>query len=648
MITKAKQIISSVLALCLCFTLLPYVATPAKAESTGLTLAELREKFPHGKYWNHADNPGSSNSVNNQDGYTSIPCPRHGNLGTGSQTCNGYQPDAYQRAWQCMGFAYKLGYDATGRDPRTPGSGWIKYTSTSALNDLKPGDIVRYANDGHSIYVTGVEDDIVTYVDCNRDGHCVITWDRTVTKAKLRATFTYVYSAPITAGGDQITCGCSEEYAGTYICNTASTALNIRGGHSTSYDIVGSIPRGAEVTVSMAGDQWAHVTYNGISGFASMDYLKKVDTGVAPQGMVEAITGGIHSVTVKGWAFDADDLDAQLELRVYVGDECYTLIADAHRPDIDEEHGCGEYHGFEQTIAVDEALTGEQKVDIYAVNVEGGSDQLLGYDTVTIDGDAACPVISDVSVTDVDATGYTVSCTVTDEYGVDRVLFPAWTERDGQDDLPENWVTDSAVSITPDGETYTYRVEANDHNGEAGAYITRIDAYNVYGNSASLTVDPVLVPAAVEEAKPAIVSQPQDTNADSGETVRFCVAAEGDVVSYKWEYRKLYKWFDTSMEGFDTDTLTVEANGNRNGYDYHCVITFADGTVLYSEPAELTVNTYITDIQNPNDQRLPWAVRDSLLLLPKVRESSISGSTSAPEVTSGSILRWKVQQSPRL
>ena len=56
------------------------------------------------------------------------------------------------------------------------------------------------------------------------------------------------------------------------------------------------------------------------------------------------------------------------------------------------------------------------------------------------------------------------------------------------------------------------------------------------------------------------------------------------------------------MEGFDTNTLTVPATGARNGYNYRCIITFADGTQLISEPAELTVNTYITDVQNPNDQ----------------------------------------------
>jgi len=99
-----------------------------------------------------------------------------------------------------------------------------------------------------------------------------------------------------------------------------------------------------------------------------------------------------------------------------------------------------------------------------------------------------------------------------------------------------------------------------------------------------------------------IVQQPLSVTADSGEEVYFSVITEGEVVSYKWQYRKIYKWFNTEMTGYNTDTLTVAATGARNGYDYRCEITFADGTVLYTEPAELTVNTCITDIQNPNDQ----------------------------------------------
>ena len=100
----------------------------------------------------------------------------------------------------------------------------------------------------------------------------------------------------------------------------------------------------------------------------------------------------------------------------------------------------------------------------------------------------------------------------------------------------------------------------------------------------------------------AIVKQPEDVTTDSGNEVQFSVVAEGEVVSYKWEYRKIYKWFSTTMSGYNTDTLTVPATGQRNGYDYRCTVTFADGTVIVSEPAELTVKTYMGITYHPNDQ----------------------------------------------
>ena len=102
--------------------------------------------------------------------------------------------------------------------------------------------------------------------------------------------------------------------------------------------------------------------------------------------------------------------------------------------------------------------------------------------------------------------------------------------------------------------------------------------------------------------KNAIIAQPQSVAVDSGATVQFHVEAQGEVVSYRWEYRQIYKWFNTSMTGYNTDTLTVDATGARNGYDYRCTVTFADGTVIISDMAELTVRTEITNVGDPNDQ----------------------------------------------
>ena len=172
------------------------------AANAPLTLAQLREKFPNGKYWNHVGNPGAENYKNNQDGYTSTPCGYHGDIGTKTQTCNAFMPNNTQLSWQCMGYAEKLGYDSTGYNPRNNANGWYTYTNVSALDNLKAGDIVRYKNNGHSIFVTGVNGETVTYTDCNSDGHCKIRWDCTISKLTLRSSFTHVRSSPGIAIGN--------------------------------------------------------------------------------------------------------------------------------------------------------------------------------------------------------------------------------------------------------------------------------------------------------------------------------------------------------------------------------------------------------------------------------------------------------------
>lgn len=92
------------------------------------------------------------------------------------------------------------------------------------------------------------------------------------------------------------------------------------------------------------------------------------------------------------------------------------------------------------------------------------------------------PVVSNVKIYDVDSTGYTISCKVTDESGVGTVRFPTWTEANGQDDLDLKWWDgDSKCIGTKNGDTWTFRVKDSDHNYERGAYITHIYAYDMNG-----------------------------------------------------------------------------------------------------------------------------------------------------------------------
>lgn len=173
-----KRVLSLLLAILLTLAIIPIGVV--KSEAATVTLAQLQAKYPHGKYWNG----GNANS------YTSSPCTHHGSCSyNGSCGCNSFKGHAIQ----CMGFAYQLAYLVYGGDPYAD---WKTNKNVSALDSLKAGDVVRYKNNGHSIFVTGVSGNTVTYADCNSDGHCIIRWNQTISKSTLKSTFSYVDPAP--------------------------------------------------------------------------------------------------------------------------------------------------------------------------------------------------------------------------------------------------------------------------------------------------------------------------------------------------------------------------------------------------------------------------------------------------------------------
>ncbi len=107
--------------------------------------------------------------------------------------------------------------------------------------------------------------------------------------------------------------------------------------------------------------------------------------------------------------------------------------------------------------------------------------------SVNITNDTQKPVISKVEISNNNSTGYTVTCTVTDNVGVTRVAFPTWTHFNGQDDIV--W-KDGSKS----GNTFTLRVNKSDHNGESEWYSTHIYAYDAAGNISDCFPNNVLVP----------------------------------------------------------------------------------------------------------------------------------------------------------
>lgn len=167
---------------------------------------------------------------------------------------------------------------------------WLKnnaYADRSFKTTPQPGDFIYFGRGNsfeHVAVVVGYNSSTneVTFVGGNQ-GNAVtqgtVKWS---SSSKWGSQYVLGYGRP--NYGDTpvvVDCGCDTYYAGYYACNTKNDPLNIRSAHSTSSAVIGSIPPGAAVYVSKAqgtqGGDWAHVEYNGISGFASMAFLARMD-----------------------------------------------------------------------------------------------------------------------------------------------------------------------------------------------------------------------------------------------------------------------------------------------------------------------------------------------------------------------------------
>lgn len=102
-----------------------------------------------------------------------------------------YYENGRAMAWECMGYAYQLMYEAYGTYMY---SGYDNYDMNYCLSNLKAGDVIRYAPTGvrHSIFITRVDGENVYFTDSNGGaGYCIVRWNQKTTKSEIRKTFKY-------------------------------------------------------------------------------------------------------------------------------------------------------------------------------------------------------------------------------------------------------------------------------------------------------------------------------------------------------------------------------------------------------------------------------------------------------------------------
>ena len=203
------------------------------------------------------------------------------------------------KAWiEGTGLRFKFTY-SVGSSSVTVGhisTSGITATELKKVLDEHPEGIVLYCGKlPHAVFLTDYDGDTFYCADtipsCSGqripldESYLGTKYGSQETILKKVTAYWYVKSCTVDGTADELTCACSADFAGNYTCTTSTTPLTIRSGHGTSYSAIGSIPAGATVYVSKAsgtGDSdWAHVEYNGVTGYASMKYLKAVATGVA-------------------------------------------------------------------------------------------------------------------------------------------------------------------------------------------------------------------------------------------------------------------------------------------------------------------------------------------------------------------------------
>lgn len=116
------------------------------------------------------------------------------------------------------------------------------------------------------------------------------------------------------------------------------------------------------------------------------------------------------------------------------------------------------------------------------VSVGGFQGYIYIGDFIDMASDKVAPIISNLEISQMDETGFSLKATVSDQgTGIDKVLFPVWTDKNGQDDLI--W-----YQATIDQNTTSCRILYQDHNNEKGDYLVHGRAYDKAGLESEETI----------------------------------------------------------------------------------------------------------------------------------------------------------------
>lgn len=311
----------------------------------------------------------------------------------------------------------------------------------------------------------------------------VVTVEYLYNRGQNTGSKTYEVGFSVTDGGTTPPSDDTSTINKTYrIKSTTTWGLNVRSVPTTSNnDPIGLLNPGDTIVCTKRtnyqanGYYWLYGTSNsGITGWISenMDWIEEVTS-----------TPTTAYLDVNGWLDGVYDggLNGYGTVDVYVN-------GNKQADDV------GDYYaswpvGTSYEIKDIKACTGYIYTGVHEGSVSGtignsGTSVVLGFNR-----DTTAPTISNIQVSNITPSGYTVTCNVSDNVGVTRVSFLAWTEENWQDDMIGH---DASLF----GNTASFTVNVSDHNNENGCtYYMFIYAYDAVGNRAVDESTSVFVPS---------------------------------------------------------------------------------------------------------------------------------------------------------
>lgn len=101
-----------------------------------------------------------------------------------------------------------------------------------------------------------------------------------------------------------------------------------------------------------------------------------------------------------------------------------------------------------------------------------------------------------------------------------------------------------------------------------------------------------------------IIFHPISQSLNEGDYAVFSCIAVG-AVSYQWQYKtkSANSWVNSTTEGANTSSVTIQGTASRNGQRYRCIVTDKNENQLISEEASIIINSAVdyytkTEIDN--------------------------------------------------